>query len=268
MNMTVSLIISTYNWPEALSRCLDSVMSQTVQPTEIIIADDGSTIETKYVIDDYSRRSVVPIVHVWHEDDGFRLSMIRNKAIVRAKGEYIIQIDGDVVLEKHFIQDHIEISERGCFVCGSRVRLDEKISHKIIEGKMSQPNLFNMPLSYATNSLRCKLLRRYMATRYGQKKIDHLRGCNMAFWRENLIAVNGYNEDLTQWGHEDGEIAFRLHYSGVKKKFIKFGAVLYHLYHKEASRSNEQLHLDRLQTVKEQRLTWCDNGLNKYINAN
>ena len=101
MNMTISLIISTYNWPEALSRCLDSVMSQTVQPTEIIIADDGSTIETKHVIDDYSRRSVVPIVHVWHEDDGFRLSMIRNKAIVRAKGEYIIQIDGDVVLEKH-----------------------------------------------------------------------------------------------------------------------------------------------------------------------
>ena len=265
--MKVSLIISTYNWPQALLRCLESVASQTIAPFEIIIADDGSTEETKKLITLFSCTTHVPIVHVWHEDNGFRLSAIRNKAISQAKGDYIIQIDGDVVLESHFIEDHIEIAEKGHFVCGSRVRLDEKISRKIIEGKMSQPNLFNMPLSYATNSLRCKLLRRYMATRYGQKKIDHLRGCNMAFWREDLISVNGYNEDLTQWGHEDGEIAFRLHFNGVRKKFIKFGAVLYHLYHTEASRDNEQQHLDRLRIVKEQRLTWCDNGLNKYLNT-
>lgn len=263
--MKVSLIISTYNWPQALLRCLESAVWQTVLPYEIIVADDGSTDETEFLVNAFSHFSRIPIVHVWHEDEGFRLSAIRNKAIARAKGDYIIQIDGDVVLDANFISDHVEIAEKGCFVCGSRVRLDETISKRIIDGAIVQPNIFNMPMLYAANSFRCRPLRSYMSTRYGQKKIDHLRGCNMAFWREDLISVNGYNEDLTQWGHEDGEIAFRLHFNGVRKKFIKFGAVLYHLYHNEASRDNEQQHLDRLCVVKDKKLTWCDNGVDKYL---
>lgn len=263
--MTISLIISTYNWPEALSRCLASVAAQTVRPTEILVADDGSTDETRHVVTEFARNSDISVVHVWHEDEGFRLSAIRNKAIAQAKGDYIIQTDGDVVLEKHFVQDHKELAERGCFICGSRVRLDKEISSRLLSGEVAEPSLFSMPLSYASNSFRCKPLRQYLSTRYGQKKVDHLRGCNMAFWRDDLVAVNGYNEDLTQWGHEDGELAFRLYFNGVRKKFIKFGAVLYHLYHTEVSRSNEQVHLDRLQVVKTQRLTWCDNGLDKYL---
>ena len=106
-----------------------------------------------------------------------------------------------------------------------------------------------MPASFMLNSFRSKFLRHYMALRYA-KKIDHLRGCNMAFWKEDIIKVNGYNEDLMQWGHEDGELAFRLHFAGVKKKALKMGGAVYHLYHKEASRGNEQRHLVELEKVK------------------
>ena len=79
--MTVSLIISTYNWPRALYLCLDSVMQQTVMPSEIIIADDGSGIATRDVVRHFEAVSPVPVRHIWHEDDGFRLAEIRNKAI-------------------------------------------------------------------------------------------------------------------------------------------------------------------------------------------
>src|SRR5687768_10761216 len=96
--ITTSLIISTYNWPEALNLCLMSIKSQTLLPDEIIIADDGSSGETKVLIENFQRSFEVPILHVWQPDQGFQLSRIRNKAIARATKEYIIQIDGDLIL--------------------------------------------------------------------------------------------------------------------------------------------------------------------------
>ena len=111
--MLVSLLISTYNWKEALSLCLYSAFAQTVKPAEILIADDGSREDTRQLIDEMRAKTDIPIVHVWHEDKGFRLSAIRNRSIEKAKGDYIIQIDGDIILDRHFIADHLELAEKG-----------------------------------------------------------------------------------------------------------------------------------------------------------
>lgn len=263
-NIRTSVLISTYNWPEALKRSVGGMLSQTVMPGEIVIADDGSGPGTAAVIDSLRAESPVPIIHVWQEDRGFRKSMILNKAIARMTGDYVLQIDGDVIPSRHFVSDHLELAERGFFVCGSRVRLSPEVTRRVLSDEHFRPTLFNMPLSFAANSLRSRLLRHWMATRYG-RRIDHLRGCNMAFWRDDLIRVNGFNEDLTQWGHEDGEIAFRLHFAGVGKKSLKMGGCVYHLYHPEASRSGEQRHLDELERVKQGRISRCDNGIDKYL---
>ena len=118
--MNISLLISTYNWKEALRQSLLSIFNQTVLPHEILIADDGSTDDTRLLIEEMREMSPVPIVHLWQEDDGFRVASIRNKAIARATGDYIVQIDGDIFVNRHFIQDHIEMAEEGYFVCGSR----------------------------------------------------------------------------------------------------------------------------------------------------
>lgn len=185
-------------------------------------------------------------------------------AIAQITGDYILQVDGDVVLSSHFVSDHLELAEKNYFVCGSRVKLSPEVTCRIMSSKNFKLNIWNMPASFILNSFRSKFLRHYMALRYA-KKIDHLRGCNMAFWKEDLIKVNGYNEDLMQWGHEDGEIAFRLHFAGVKKKALKMGGAVYHLYHKEASKDNEQRHLTELDKVKQEHLSWCDNGIDKYL---
>lgn len=259
-----SVLISTYNWPEALMRAVGGMLDQTVMPYEIVIADDGSGPETAQAINKLCEESPVPIIHVWQEDDGFRKSMILNKAIARMSGDYVLQIDGDVIPCRHFVSDHLELAAKGYFVCGSRVKLSPEITAKVLADSSFRPGLFNMPLSFAANSLRSRLLRHFLAERYG-RKIDHLRGCNMAFWRDDLIRVNGFNEDLTQWGHEDGEIAYRLHFAGVKKKSLKMGGCVYHLYHKESSRSNEQRHLDELERVKREHISWCENGIDKYL---
>jgi glycosyltransferase involved in cell wall biosynthesis len=99
-----SLIVTTYNWPEALEACLQSAFKQTLLPKEIIVCDDGSTDSTKQVIDNLRKISPVSLVHLWQPDEGFQASKARNKGIAASVGEYIVQIDGDVLLHKDFIK--------------------------------------------------------------------------------------------------------------------------------------------------------------------
>ena len=261
MNPTVSLLVATYNWKEALRCTLRSAFAQKVLPKEIIVADDGSREDTRQMIEELRKESPVPIVHVWHEDDGFRLSAIRNKGIARATGDYIIQTDGDIVMNPYFISDHLDLAKEGCFVCGSRVWLSPEQSAKIFEGKVSLQHCHKLE----ANSMRSHILRSYLADRFAKDNIMRLRGCNMAFWRKDLILVNGYNEDLVSWGHEDSELAYRLIFAGVKKRFLKMGGVCYHLYHKMAARDGEAEHYAVLNQLIERKENWTTNGLNKYL---
>lgn len=260
-----TLLISTYNWKEALRLCLLSVSVQTVLPDEILVADDGSREDTRQLIDEFRSVLAVPIIHVWHEDKGFRKTIILNQAIAQSTGDYIIQVDGDVILERHFIQDHLEMMERGYFVCGSRTKIGPAVTKRLINGASFKLNVSNVKASFILNGFRSKRLRTYLAERYA-KTIDHMRGCNMAYWKDDFITINGYNEDLLDWGHEDGELVYRLHFAGVKKKFLKMGGIVYHLWHKESSKHNEGKHLDVLAWVKENHIKRCDKGVDKYLN--
>lgn len=262
--MKTTLLISTYNWPRALQLVLYSVKHQYVLPDEVVIADDGSSQETGMLIDRLAKKFPVPIVHVWQEDQGFRRTSILNKAIAKATGDYLIQVDGDVILSPNFVKDHLEVAQANCFVCGSRVRLNQKITKRILDSMDTKLRFWNMPFSYVANSFRSHLLRKFLAFRYA-KRIEHLRGCNMAFWKKDLLNVNGYDENLTQWGHEDSELAYRLHFAGVKKKALKMGGIVYHLYHKESSKANEQAHRARMEEVKRQHISRCQNGIDKYL---
>lgn len=261
--MLVSLLISTYNWKEALSLCLYSVLAQTVKPAEILIADDGSREDTRQMIEDMRKKTEIPIVHVWHEDKGFRLSAIRNRTIAQAKGDYIIQIDGDIILDRHFIADHLELAEKGYFVCGSRVLLGKSYSSRLLKGLETHPAKFKQDYRFMLNSFRSKILRHYLAVRYAKNSMLRIRGCNMAFWKEDLLRVNGYNETLEMWGQEDVEISYRLLHAGVRKKQLKMGGVQFHLYHKFASRENLEFHEKVLKQVIENKTVWCENGIVK-----
>ena len=81
----ISLVIATYNWPEALRACVEACFRQTDDNYEIIIADDGSGEPTRALVAELCARSPVPMRHVWQPDDGFRLAMARNRGILAAK---------------------------------------------------------------------------------------------------------------------------------------------------------------------------------------
>lgn len=261
--MQVSLIITTYNWPEALTLSLQSCLRQSVDPLEIIVADDGSGPMTRTVIDQLAASSPVPIIHSWQEDKGFRLAKSRNKAIAMAQGEYILLIDGDIILESHFVEDHCWIARRGCFVQGGRVLLDEHLSRTMLATGTQMVSLCSRRVGNRKNCIRSFLLARLFSLK--SRKITGIKTCNFAFWKEDAIAVNGFNEEFIGWGREDSEFTVRLMNSGVKRQNIKFRALAYHLFHGMHDRAGLVKNDDVLLRTRRDQLQWCEKGLNQYL---
>ncbi len=257
--MKTSLIISTYNNPEYLYLTLKSVMNQRLLPHEVLVADDGSDERTRELIEEMSAEMFVPLKHIWHPDEGFRLAAIRNKSIAAAEGEYIIQIDGDILLHPSFIADHVAMARKGWFFSGSRVLLSPETTSRIIQGKnVVLPA--DAPERSAMNGKRAPWLMHLMRN-YKSSNGGYVRGCNMAFWRYDLLTVNGYNEDINGWGREDSELSYRLINQGLKKGFVKFGAVEYHLYHPENDRSADPHNIAVMEHARDCGVTTVEHGI-------
>jgi len=260
-NLKVSLIISTYNWPQALELCLLSARDQTLLPDEILIADDGSRQETLQLISSFKNNLTIPLIHVWHEDKGFRKAIALNNAVKKSSGDYIVQIDGDVILDAHFIQDHIASAEEQVFLRGTRALLSPDKTKKLIDEKKIELNVFSSGVLNRNNALRSSLLRKAGARK--EMSGRSVRGSNLSYWKSDFIKVNGYNNDLTGWGHEDEELATRFINNNIVKKIIKLCAVQYHLHHPIASQNNEPLHRKAVDEVRAGKIKFCINGYNK-----
>ena len=267
-NPSNSIIVSTYNRPDALGKCVESIFYQSTLPDEIIIADDGSGEETQTMVQDLQRKSPVQIVHIWQEDNGYQLARIRNRSFAAAKGEYLIQIDGDLILEKHFIHDHLSMAKRGTFVAGARTMMDEALTRQVLAGEMGFEEIKNFKdhLGRKSNAVRSALMRKliYLYQRH-QRNYKYVLGCNMAFWKKDLLTVNGYDESFTGWGKEDNELSVRLQNAGVKLRFIKFGAIVYHLHHRVADLSSMPANEEKLRQTIRERLTFAPCGIRNYL---
>lgn len=258
-----SLIISTYNWPKALEIVLLSVAAQKVLPHEVIIADDGSTPETKALIMQFQTDFPVPLRHLWHEDNGMRKSIIMNKAIAAAKYDYIVAIDGDIIIGPHFIDDHLTYAREGQYLFGSRATITKSHLTELFKTKNTAFNFLSSGITKRGRMLRIPVL---MALNKPVEAISSkYRGCNMSFWRSDFIKINGFNESIVGWGKEDSEMVIRLHNAGIRGRRLKFAAIALHIYHPEQSRSrleaNDQIERDT--TIK--KLTYIENGISQYL---
>lgn len=264
-NSDTSLLVSTYNWPEALELCLGSIARQSRLPGEVIICDDGSGPATAEVISRMQITFPIPLVHIWQPDEGFRLSAIRNKGIAAARGKYIIQIDGDLILHRHFVRDHIDFRRPGYFVTGSRMMLSHQRSQALLRKEVADNRLFHHQNQNWLNAIRFPLMTTLLANNYksrGRKRY-YVKGCNMAFWKTDLFWVNGYNESIIGWGNEDSEIAIRLMNAGIQKRFLKFSGVCFHIHHIQASTDKEENNAQIMQETIHAGITRISNGIHK-----
>lgn len=264
--MEVSLVVSTYNRPDALRIYLEGVRRQTRFPDEIIIGDDGSTDETRQMIEEIKKEFPIPIIHLWHEDDGFRKAKMRNKCLAKANGDYIIETDGDIFMHPKFIADHLRLAEKGYYVKGGRVNLGKELTEEICKsGKWRRIYPWTKGIeSKPENGFRLKLLSLYLAPRYRQNASPGL-GCNMSYWREDFIKINGYDEFFVGWGGEDWDFAHRLLRSGLKKRYLKFAGIVYHLWHEDKHMYNKEKNFSYLSEQDKEETIFCEHGVNQYL---
>ncbi|QQX76756.1 MULTISPECIES: glycosyltransferase family 2 protein [Aequorivita] len=261
--MKTSLLISTYNWPQALELVLLSAQVQSEKPDEILIADDGSTEETKTLIDGFRKKTPYAIKHFWHEDKGFRKAIILNKAIAKATGEYIIQIDGDCIMHRDFVKDHKAMAQENAYLYGSRENIQEHYLPTLFREKKIAFSFFAEGIKKRTRNLRIPLFSRLYGTKNSISK--KMRGCNVSFWKKDVVAVNGYNEEFEGWGREDSELIIRMMNNGVLGKRLRYRGIVYHIWHKVKDQSRFKMNDSLQEKAIAEKSKWCKNGIEKYL---
>lgn len=234
----ISILLATYNWPQALKLCLESLATQTDPDFEIIIADDGSTKETKDLIEKIKITHPISITHLWQEDQGFRKTTILNQAITAAKGNYLVFLDGDCIVQPDYVACHRTLAQKGYLVTGSRVLLDESLTKQLLswpkwDFEIFDTHLLSYRLSGGINKywpLKIKLGNGSWRD-YRKFVWRRIKGCNMACWKADAEAINGFDESMTGWGHEDADFVFRLQRHHIKRKSGSWSTEVLHLFH-------------------------------------
>jgi glycosyltransferase involved in cell wall biosynthesis len=261
--MRITVAIITYNWPAALERVLESLARQTRLPDEVIVTDDGSTGETRDVIERVAATFPVRLVHLWQPDDGARMSRARNRAIAAATGDYVIILDGDMVAEPHFVADHEAFATRGCYVQGSRVLSDEALTRRMLADGSVRATFFTPGIERRRHTLRMPALARWYAK--PSQKTRGIKSCNMGFWREDLLALNGFNEGMTGWGREDTELVTRAFHAGLLRRDLRFSALATHLYHRTRKNIVDNPNDRILDETRRLGLVRCEFGVDQHL---
>jgi glycosyltransferase involved in cell wall biosynthesis len=259
--MKVSLIISTFNQPQVLAKVLDGVHRQVQLPDEMLIADDGSDDVTHELIKKFSASVTMPVHHVWQPHEGFRKTIILNQTIAQATGDYLILTDGDCVPHPRFVRDHLSLAEKGFWVQGRRCFVrEEHVPNFSAEIIPAFAWMLTGKITGAAKGIRWpwSIVHRDV----GQRGII---GCNMAIWRSDLLAVNGYDEDYVGWGGEDSDVGTRLYHLGRLRKFVYGRAITFHLNHPPISRAQHAGSLTRLAETVSTRKVRCEHGLDQHL---
>lgn len=265
IDMRLTLIMTTYNSRQTLLRVLDSYRQQIVMPDEIIIADDGSNDGTAEMIHQMQSNYPCRLLHVWQPDEGFRAARIRNLAAKQASGEYLVFTDGDCMPHPLFISDHHELAHTGRFVAGYRIRLSDGGTSKFSwRGMASLPNI---PLSrwrHLLRGLRTPILYETVETYLASHRAV-IASCNMAMFREDYVAVNGFDEQFVGWGAEDGELALRLGKYGLQLLVVRYKALVFHLRHPEQSKDRTTTNAALFERSKSSMSYQCSYGLDHQL---
>ncbi len=257
--MRTSLIITTFDWPQALECCLRSIARQSVSPDEILIADDGSGPETRAVIEQWQSQFGIPLKHLWQEHKNFRAARSRNMALAEARYEYVITLDGDMIAHRHLIADHLSFARVKHFVQGVRLLTGPAAASRILHDGKLDFGLFDPDLRRRRHAIRLPILSRLLA--FGCRGQRAIRGCNQGYWRDDLIRVNGWNERMVSWGLEDNEIAERLYHAGVRRISLRFAGLATHICHPQRVPDGISPNVEVLRATIQSDIVRCEMGL-------
>ena len=269
--MRTAVIVPTYNRPDALAAVLEGFLAQEDREFELIVADDGSTPETRAVVEAFQKRAPFPIRHVWHEDQGFRLSAIRNRAAASTSADYLIFNDGDCIPPPYFVATHKRLAERGAFLAGNRLLLSEGFTREVLASQIpvqgwSRWKWLGARLGGRINRwLPLVRLPDGGFRRHVRQRWQGVKTCNMSVWREDLLRVNGMDEAFSGWGLEDSDLVIRLYRAGVRQKTARFAAPVFHLWHRESDRSRLADNQKRFDELLRSGRVRAELGIDRYL---
>lgn len=270
-----SIIISTYNSPKWLEKVLIGYNHQSYQFFEIVIADDGSGQETLDLIASIKSKVFYPIVHVWHEDNGFQKSQILNKAIQKCSTPYIIMSDGDCIPRQDFVASHVKHREEGFFLSGGYFMLPMSISKLISNEDIKTGRCFDLKWLKHQGLKRTFKNFKLTATGFLSWVLNTFtptnaswNGHNASGWKKDIVSVNGFDERM-QYGGQDRELGERLFNYGIKSKQLRYSAICVHLDHPRGYKTKSSIdrNLEIRRIVKSEKRVWTASGIVKAAKA-
>lgn len=271
--MKISVIISTYNSPVWLQKVLWGYFCQNRRDFEIIIADDGSSDETRNMLGDIASASPVPIAHVWQPDEGFQKCRILNKAIAISRGERILLTDGDCVPRDDFVDTHLRLARPDRFLTGTYFKLPPAISGKLSQGDITSQQAFSAFWLMRNGLPFTPKLLKLVAPRPVDEWLNRItptkqtwNGHNASCLRSQAIQVNGFNEDM-EYGGLDVEFGLRLRHVGIEPRHIRYSTIALHLHHGHGyvtAEMRQRSHVVK-ENTRDNRLTWADRGLDQWL---
>ena len=250
MNELISVVVSTYERPDALGAVLRGLSRQSDRNFEVVVADDGSGPATAAMIAQWKDK--LPLAHARHDHAGFRAAEIRNRAIVASNGGYCVFLDGDCIPRNDFIARHRALAEPGWFVAGNRILLSEALTADVLARTLEpeQWSVVSLLTRRGINRVAPALHLPLGPLRKAQpKRWEGARTCNLAVARADLDRVDGFDASYNGWGLEDSDLAIRLIHAGVKRKDGRFATGVFHLWHAESDRAGLSANRTRLDEV-------------------
>jgi glycosyltransferase involved in cell wall biosynthesis len=268
--MFASVIFTTYNHPKWLEKTLLGFSVQSYRDFEIIVADDGSDDATREVVESIQREIDLPVKHLWQADDGFQKCRIMNKAIIAARGEYLIFTDGDCIPHPDFVRNHVELSAPNTLLSGGYFKLPIEVSRSItrediIEGNATRPGwLLRHGVPFTPK------LAKLISNRLWGGLLDALtptratwNGHSASTWKSLAVATNGFDERM-QYGGQDREFGERLVNMGVRTRQVRYRCSCVHLDHGRGYARPESIARNRAirAETRKQRATRTSHGIN------
>jgi len=254
----ISAVVTSYNRPDFLRRVLLSFARQTRLVDELVITDDGSSVDVPAALADILPELPFKVVFVSQPHQDFRAAKSRNNGIREASGDYLVFADQDIVFAPTYVETFVAHARRGQFLVGYPVRLTEVETTRVTDALIRAGRVTDLVPEAGRRKVRSQYRkeRRYAVLHalhlrpFGPK----LRSCVFGAWRADLLSVNGFDEQYQGWGYEDDDLGHRLHRAGIVGRNVFRDAITVHMYHApnhdNGAHANAEYHARHSQEVR------------------
>lgn len=261
----VSILVTTFRRPRHLALVLASIALQRLGRArlEVVVSDDGSDDGTAELVRDVAAGYPFPLRFTSQPHQGFRLARVRNEAARLARGEYLLFLDGDCIIPPHHVAAHLDRRRRGTVLAGYCARLTEEGCRTLAPDRLAAVDLPSLapPAERRLLARRLRKARWHAAIRHPTK--PRLAGGDFGVWRDDFVAVNGFDERYVGWGQEDDDLGLRLRALGLRLEPIIDRTASLHVWHPTDPSATQRWRDGRNVRYFERRgrLTACRHGL-------